>query len=187
MIYVRWGESTAPPSLTFDPRLLLPNEPWTTRLTAWGSPDDDGAHRSDSEWWRRRDGILGSPMHPRQTLPSSPSGRRGRSANDAPLLRLGDRRRPCDSNPGRRPRRRSRRRAFGLRTRRPPSAIIVAFAVAVAVAVAAVGREVQHRATAGRVPPGDDPRQVLPVRRAMKASRLDMAWRYYHTVPTAFP
>ena len=66
---------------------------------------------------------------------------------------------------------------------RPPSSIIVAFAVA----VAAVGREVQHRATAGRVPPGDDPHQVLPVRRAMKASRLDIAWRYYHTVPTAFP
>jgi hypothetical protein len=29
VIYVRWGESTAPPSLTFDPRLLLPNEPWS--------------------------------------------------------------------------------------------------------------------------------------------------------------
>jgi hypothetical protein len=50
------------------------------------------------------------------------------SAVDVALLpirknpcRLGDRRRPCDSNPGRRPRRRPRRRAVVLRTRRPPS------------------------------------------------------------------
>jgi hypothetical protein len=36
-----------------------PLTPETTRVTAGGSPDNDGAHRSDSEWWRRQDGILG--------------------------------------------------------------------------------------------------------------------------------